>query len=89
VEASANSPGLWQTIEMFNFVSGQYEQVEAQLASFNADSVLVVDLTKNAVQYIETGTGTVQARIGWKSNGIVLAFPWTICIDQVVWSILE
>jgi phospholipase/lecithinase/hemolysin len=89
LEASANTPNIAQTIEAFNWLTGQYEQVDSQAASFNNDSVVTVDLTADIVKYVESGTGTVTVRTGWKSGGLVLQFPWTICIDQVVWTITE
>jgi hypothetical protein len=89
MEASANTPNIAQTIEALNWLTGQYEQVDSQAASFNNDSVVTVDLTADIVKYVESGTGAVKTRMGWKSGGLVLQFPWTICIDQVVWTITE
>ena len=89
LEASANTPNLDQTIEAFNWLSGQYEQVDSQSASVNDDSVVTVDLSADIGQYVESGTGAVKIRTGWKAGGIILFFPWTICVDQVVWTVTE
>ena len=89
LEASANTPNITQTIEAFNWLTGQYEQVDSQSASFNDDSVVTVDLTADIGKYVELGTGAVKTRTGWKSGGLVLQFPWTICIDQVVWTVTQ
>ncbi len=96
LEAHANTPGLTQTIDMFNWNTGEYEEVDAQAASFNQDSVVTVDVTgdigsrtANIADYVESGTGAVRTRVGWRATGFVLLFPWTICIDQVVWTVNE
>ena len=85
LEAAANTPGLSQSIQMFNWNSGQYDELDLQGASFNNDSVVELDLTATIGDYVETGTGSVRARLGWKATGIILVFPWTVCVDQVVW----
>ena len=85
LEASANTPGLTQTIEMFNWGTGQYEEVDVSGASFNADSVVTVDVSASILDYVEFGTGSVRSRIGWRQTGIIFIYPWTISIDQVVW----
>jgi hypothetical protein len=87
LEASVNTVGISQTIEMFNWNSQQYELVDTHSASFNSDSVVTVDLTGNVTDYVEVGTGTVKSRVGWKKSGLIILFPWTVCIDQVVWSV--
>jgi hypothetical protein len=40
IEAHANTVGLTQTVDMYNFVTGQYEQVDSRAATFNGDSVV-------------------------------------------------
>jgi hypothetical protein len=87
LEASANTPNLSQTIEAFNWLTGQYEEVGVQSASSPADSVFTVDLTADIGKYVESGTGAVKTRTGWRTTGgLLLLSPWTICIDQVVWT---
>jgi hypothetical protein len=74
---------------MYNFATGQYEQVDSRAATFNNDSVVTVDLTADIQQYIQPGTGAIRTRVGWKRTGFVLLFAWTISIDQVVWTVTE
>ena len=87
LEAQANTLGLTQTIDMFNWNLGQYETVDSRLASFNIDSVAAVDLSNNVSDYVQTGTGTVKTRTGWRATGPLLLYPWTVSIDQVIWSV--
>ena len=87
LEARANTLGLNQTMEMFNYNSGLYELVKMQSASFNVDSISTVDVSANIPDYVQAGTGSVQARVGWRAAGPILIYPWTICIDQIDWSV--
>jgi hypothetical protein len=89
VEASANTLGIQQTIDMYNWQTNQYQQVDSRTASVNSDSVAVVDLTPSMNQFIQNGTGAVRTRIGWKSVGPIVLFPWTICIDRVGWIVSQ
>ena len=81
--------GLTQTIEMFNWNTNEYEEVDAQTASLNSDSVVTIDVTANIADYVQPGTGAVKTRAGWRATGIILVYPWTICIDQVLWTVPE
>ncbi len=76
-------------MEMFNFTSGQYEPINQQAASFNVDNVVTVDVSASIADYVQAGTGTVKARIGWRAESLVLLFPWTVCVDQVKWTIVQ
>jgi len=87
LEARANTVGLNQTIQSFNWNTNQYEQVSSTNASVNTDSVVTVDLTNGIGSYVQQGTGAVRVRLGWRATGPVFLFPWTICVDQVVWEV--
>jgi hypothetical protein len=87
LEAKTNTLGLNQTIDAFNWNSQQYQQVSSTNASFNTDSVVTVDLTTGIGSYVQPATGAVRVRIGWRATGPVVLFPWTICVDQVVWEV--
>jgi hypothetical protein len=84
LEASANSVGLQQTIEFFNYVTNAYEQLNVSSATL-ADSTIIVNATGDVSRFVEQVTGRVKVRLGWKANGPVLLFPWTISIDRTVW----
>ncbi len=87
LEAQANTLGLTQTIDMFNWNLGQYEPADSRAASFNVDSVATVNLTASISDYVQAGSGTVKTRMGWRATGPVLLYPWTASIDQVIWSV--
>ncbi len=86
LESHANTAGLTQTIEAFNFTTGLYEVVDFRAASFNTDATISVDLTDDIALYVEPQTGGVRVRVSWHQTGPVLLHPWTICIDQAVWN---
>ncbi len=89
LEASANSVGLSQSIEMFNWTTGQYEQVDARAAEPNTDTVVTIDVSSDTSDFVDPETGAVQSRMGWRATGPVLLFPWTVSVDQVVWTITQ
>ena len=86
LEASANSVGLGQKIELYDFAAGNYQEVDFRAATL-ADSVVEFTENDNAARFVEPGSGCVKARISWKAGGPVLLFPWTIGIDQVLWTV--
>ena len=86
LEARANTVGLEQTIQAFNWSTSAFETVDASTATLQ-DSVFEVDVTGNLSSYVQPGTGAARMRTGWISVGPLSLFPWTICIDQIAWSI--
>jgi photosystem II stability/assembly factor-like uncharacterized protein len=88
LESRANTPNIDQQIELFNFVTGFYEQVDLGEASI-ADSVVEYVVTGDITRFVEAGSGETKARLSWKANGILLEFPWTVGIDHVFWTISE
>jgi hypothetical protein len=87
LEASADTVGLTQTMEVFNWNTGQYQLVDSRTASFNNDAVTNIDVTSSISNFVQPGTGAIRSRMGWRATGPVVLFPWTICIDQFVWSV--
>ncbi len=79
---SGNVP---QRIELYNYQESRWEQVDER-ASTSSDSVVEVTFTENAQRFIQPGTKTIEARIGWFDRG-VLAPNWFAAIDQTVWEI--
>lgn len=71
---------------MFNFNTQTYEEIDTRPFSFNTDVVVELDITGGINDYIETGTGNIQTRAGWRATGFVINFPWTVSVDHVLWS---
>jgi hypothetical protein len=85
VESSAPS-AISQRIELYNFSTGQYEELDVR-SSTPTDTVVEVEATGNLTRFVETGTGKVRARVGYRATGPVLSFPWTASIDHTAWTI--
>jgi hypothetical protein len=85
IESAVNTVGLTQTIELFNFNSQQFEQVDSRDGSFDVDEVVTIDLTGNIANYVQPGTGNIQTRVGWRATGPTLFYPWTVRLDQLFW----
>ena len=85
LEANLNTPNILQSIELFNYSTGQYELVDSRLATLN-DSVVFIEADGDLPRFIESGTGNVKSRIAWKAVGFLTLFPWTVSIDHILWT---
>lgn len=85
LEARASVSGLNQQIAVFNYDTGSYETVSNRVAS-TTDTVVTVDLGSDATRYVEPGSGEVSALVSWKSADPNSSSPWTVFIDQIVWT---
>jgi len=36
--------------------------------------------------HVRAGDSRVQARVGWRTSGFMLVFPWEVRIDQMAWN---
>ena len=75
LEAATDTVSITQTVELYNWNSGQYEQTDSRAASLNTDSVTTVDLTDQISDYVETGTRNVKARVGLAGDGNCVCIP--------------
>ena len=87
VESQAGTPGLTATLEAFNWNTSGYEIVEASAASFNTDTVVSVDLSSGISDYVQSGSGAIRSRIGWRQTGFTINFPWEVRLDQMLWTV--
>ena len=87
VEAKANTSGLTQTVEFFNYDTGAFETVSVETAGL-ADKTIVVEATGDASRFI-AGDGTVKTKVTWKATGPVFTFPWRVSIDQALWRFIQ
>ncbi len=85
LESQAGTPGLTHTLEAWNWTSLAYDIVDVSEASFNADSVITVDLSSAISDYAQPGTGSVRTRVGWRKTGFTINYPWEVRVDQMVW----
>lgn len=85
LEASANQANVGQTISLYNFTTGVYDQVDSRAASLTDTTVNAV--ATNPSRYVETGTNKVRAKISYQATGPIVTYPWNAKIDQSVWII--
>ncbi|MEW5882894.1 MAG: hypothetical protein AB1725_01565 [Armatimonadota bacterium] len=84
IEASATAEAI-QVVEMWNYQASRWEEVSRRVAS-PTDTTVTVSITSNAVRFVQPGTRSMQARIGWYDNGIT--FPaWVSRTDRVAWNV--
>lgn len=88
LEAQVNTPNVIQIVEMFNFNSGEYVQFESTTATLT-DTATSIEVTGELIDFVESSTGTIRARVTWRPTGPVSQFPWTARIDQASFSVSQ
>ena len=83
IESQSGTPGLEFTVEAFHWSDGAYEVIGVQSESFNSDSVFNFPLS--LADHVD-GNGNVRSRVGWRTVGFTINFPWEVRIDQVGWN---
>ncbi|MCH7904228.1 MAG: SBBP repeat-containing protein [Armatimonadetes bacterium] len=87
LEAHAEINNIGQWIELWNYDTNSYEQVDFMIAT-TVDSIVEVSITTDPARFVEAGTKQMRAKISYKEAGIVLSYPWLISFDQTVWTIV-
>ena len=87
LESSANTPGLTQTIELFNYDTSSYEQVDLAIPG-PTDGIVEVVITTNPGRFVQAGTREMRARLVYRQIGLTLLWPWSARLDQAVWTIV-
>jgi hypothetical protein len=88
LESRGNTGNLKQTVEFFNFDTDSYEEVDMRDAT-TSDSSIEIQPAGDVTRFVQPGTGLMQARIGWRSQGLIALFPWTISVDQTAWTVTQ
>ncbi len=85
VEARAQQANCRQTIEVFNYSTGLYEQLNQQVLPTSTPDTVVTSNIANPSQHINAGAGNeVKLKISYKAVGPILSYPWRIFMDQVI-----
>jgi hypothetical protein len=85
LESSAVTGGMFSTtLEAWNWNTPGWDVVDVSNASVGSDTVTTVDLNSD---YVESGTGAVRSRVGWRLTGFAAQFPWEVQLDQLVWKV--
>ncbi len=86
MESRVTTPNVNQKIEFFNFLTGDYEEVDNRDASFTDDALTVEISSPN---FFASVTGEVRTRVTWSATGPVIGFPWATVVDQVGWDFID
>lgn len=86
LQASMNTPGVNQKIELWDYTNNRWQQFDSRMAT-TSDSVVEFNVEANLEDFVESGTKEMKAKISFKQVGITLLWPWTARIDQAVWEV--
>jgi hypothetical protein len=84
--AKANTVGLTQTIELWDWNAGAYVVLGSQ-SSTMSDSLQSVSAGGVLSRFVQSGTRAVRARVTWAQTGPVMVWPWAASVDQAVWRV--
>lgn len=82
VESRASTPNLEYTVEAFNWDTLSFDVVGVVAESFNVDQVISTPIVAD---HVDTN-GAVRSRVGWRTAGFTINFPWVVRVDQVGWN---
>lgn len=85
LEAATSGAPVRQRIELFNYQSNTWEQVDERDGPF-ADTTVVVTIATNASRFVQAGTGKVRARIGYHDRGVTF-ISWGGRYDLTKWEV--
>ena len=86
-EASVNTPGLTQSIQLFNYVTSLYEEVDLSVPGAS-DAIVEVVITTDPGRFVQAGTREMRAKVVYQRVGFTLLWPWSARLDQTVWTIV-
>ena len=76
---------MTQTIELFNYTDGVWEEVDSQNASRFTDATVTVEATGDVSRFVETGTDCILARVRYQSGNARQKFSANM--DQISWTV--
>lgn len=88
LEAGANTSGLTQKIELYNYVTESFEEIDSRNATVS-ESVVEIMVTGDPSRFIDPNTLAVKAQLSWKPTGPIFVWPFQVGIDQAVWKVVE
>jgi hypothetical protein len=85
VEAQCTSTNVNQRIQMYNFSTSQYDDMDLRACTVS-DQVVEVTAA-NPGNYVEPVTKRVVATVSFKAYAAIFAYPWIGGVDQAVWTV--
>jgi hypothetical protein len=86
IEAKGSTGTLTQKIDLYNWSTTQWVQVDSRPAP-TTDTVVTVNAPGSANEFVQNGTRRIRARVRYRATGAVLVYPWTASVDQALWRI--
>ena len=83
--AKTNTPGIAQTISLFNYSTGVYDVLDTRAIS--SSYVSVTATASGTLSHYVNASGTVQARVAYAQTGPTLLYRWAAFIDLANWTI--
>ncbi|HLK15085.1 MAG TPA: hypothetical protein VKT78_09790, partial [Fimbriimonadaceae bacterium] len=84
--AGVNTPGLAQTLSIWNYTTGKWVQVDSRPATTSRQTV-TISAAGTLSDYVNQGNGEVKALVAYKQTGPTLGYLWQAAVDQVQWVI--
>lgn len=81
----ADTPGIGQKLELFDWGANAYVTVDSRSAT-TTDSTVEVSVS-NPNRFIQPGTNALLARVSYRVVGPTTHSPFNVFIDQTVWSV--
>jgi hypothetical protein len=86
VELQVTGSNMGQTIEMWDWTTSQWVQIDSRPASTNTDLSVTVAGT-NVNRFIQAGTRAIKAQVTTRFTGI-FSSNYSLKLDQVIWKII-
>jgi serine protease AprX len=83
VESSTDGTPTRMRVELYNYNSASWEQVDERDGPMN-DTPVVISVTQNPSRFVNGGDREVKARIGYHDRGVTF-LNWSGQYDQVFW----
>lgn len=86
VVSKVNTAGLNMRIELYNYLTDEYDVVHDDNAT--TSETMVQTLAGVPASRYVSGSSTVKAKISWYQTGLTLLWPWSVSVDQVRWIVV-
>ena len=88
LEAKANIPGISQKIELYNYVTEEFEEIDTRDAT-TTDSIVEIPISGDKSRFIDPQNLEMKAQLTWIPSGPIVMWPFNIEIDQSIWTVIH
>jgi parallel beta-helix repeat protein len=87
LEARAIGGSIVQIIELYNYETDSYEEIDERTATAT-DSLVEIYVSDDPSRFIDPDTLEMKAYLKWKPSGPLFVWPFTVDVDQSIWTIV-